>query len=704
MKKQLNQKIKLNNEGFTLVELLLSIMILAIVSTAIFSFMIVGSRMFTKTNLEVDMQYEAQIMKNYMNDLITDTTKQLQFYQKSDNHGNTFGADNCLVIYTEDCVAYLAWIKESNQVHYLEKNKDSFVIDEQGKYLVDFNDNEKQASNWPVMAKYVSGFQCNLEDLKKEHRIFSSVLSFKLQEKEYSTTHTITLRNEVFYEGSTEEFRGGVLGDYEAQVTRITLAPGMVDKTIDRVNGTTVEFTHTVTAVGDIDKSVIYTVEGNFSQNTQMRDNVLYIAPDETSRVLTVICKSKMDEGVSTTAIVNIANVSVVNIIASQEPNYKEKYYYPNTEIDFRAVVEGEFFTKDGSYVTWEIIRGPVSAKIIESTSTTCKVNTGNEMNETIVLKATSVVDSDISAEYVIHTADIEIGEIYIAAVGGQYNLKRGDSLQLQVLVNGQNTQDGMIVNWNLEESSLTQDKLSIDANGKITASTKIPYDKEYEVKVGVSVTDTVSGKVKTSGCMLNIEKVDITFEPASAIVVAKDGSKNTNRIKIYVNGLKIEDNAISIQQRPYVRGLRHWIVTESDGNEYSVLGLYMQSDKFIQDNTVLRVSLKGQNSVYKDLPVAFFNYNLIHQGNYIYAPVPGDATNLIGTVDENGTPYTEKEVKINNVVYGYTNVMVNNVTYHYYVDKTDVDTNIDWYMRIENDSNKYRYDYTKKQYISMTP
>ena len=49
-------KIRRNNGGFTMVELLISIAIMLIVSTTIFSFMIYSSKFFSKTSIEADMQ------------------------------------------------------------------------------------------------------------------------------------------------------------------------------------------------------------------------------------------------------------------------------------------------------------------------------------------------------------------------------------------------------------------------------------------------------------------------------------------------------------------------------------------------------------------------------------------------------------------------------------------------------------------------
>lgn len=700
---QWEKKEKLNNEGFSLVEILTCITILSLITSAVLGFMMVGTKLFQKSKLEVDMQSEARVLKNYMNDLIVDAAVGVEFYEKSRIENEQpakelFGADSCLIIYGENNISYLVWVKDSKQVHYLEKGKDFFVKDDEGNYQVSFTENEKNVSNWPVMAKYVSGFQCDLDNLKEGQQIFCASLNFELQETEYATNHVITLRNEIFGEGNVGNYYDEEMGAYEDAVTRITLAPGSADKAIDRINGTTVTYTHTVSAIGNIDTGVVYSVEGNRSSDTGMQDNVLFIAPDETASTLTVICRAKADYSVSTTAIVNLANVTTINLIPKQEPNYKKFYYYPKTVVDFNAVVEGDFITADGSGVTWSLESEVSSAKIEESTLTTCKVNVGTETNSRIVLKATSIVDPNVTVEYTIYTADIVIGELYIAAQDGMYMIKRGDSLQLQVLMNGRNLQSGMICSWRILNSPLPEEELSIDSTGKITASTEIPYNKEYQFTIEATVTNTINGEEKkTTTCAILMDKVSISFEPGYAIVVANEGS-NPSRVKMFVDGLKVNAKEVTIQSRYFVKNLECWTVPDASGEEYVILNISLNADKVLKEHTYLRASLRGHSSVYTDLPVSFYKWNMIYNGRQVYVPVPGDGTNLLE--EENGIPVTQKEVIVEGITYGYKNVTVNGVVYHYYVDKR----NREWYLRVENDSVKYSYDKAREEYVSLFP
>ena len=699
MKKQFVLQEQLNNKGLTLVELLISIMILAVVSTAVFAFMTTGAQIFNRSNLEVEMQNEAQILKNYMNDLICDTTKKVEFVKNTDVGATTYGADSCLTIYGEDYVAYMGWMKESKEVRFLKKGEDSYTVDEDGTYHVTLADNETSAANWPLMATYVTKFNCNTDELKKEHRIFSAELGLELKQLSYETTHTIALRNDVFYEGKSDVTYEEAMGSFRAQITRITLAPGSVDKAIDRVNGTSVEFTPTVLAIGDIDTSVTYEVEGNTSSNTRMEGNILRIAKDENSPVLTVICKSVVDEEISTTAVVNIASVSAVVIEAKEPPAYQNLYYFPNSFIEFEAKVEGNFATTEGRNVTWELVGDKGSAYIVQegTTGTTCKIHTGSEKNKNFKVKATSLVDPKVSAEYEVYVANIEVDEFYIAAENGEYAVRRGSSLQLEVLENGNRVSNA--VTWSIKNNPVGS-KLKIDAaTGKITAGIDIEHNKSYQFTVEAAVVDK-DNTVKTVTCAVRIDPVQLVFEPEYVIMAAKAGG-NPYRVKVTVKGIDARDGELVVQQKPYVRKLEHWVVSQEKSN--AVLGLNMSLAQDAQlkndyhDYTELKVSLKGHSNVSALLPVWIYRYNI---GTDKYAPVPGDETNLVPDENKDGIPDTTESVTIGNTVYGYAKVNVNGTVYHYYVNTSQTS---EWYVQISNDANKYKYDTSTKTYVALS-
>lgn len=672
-------------------ELLISVMILSIVSVSIFSFMIVSGRIFRRSNEEVDMQEQAQVMKNYMNDLITDTARGLDLRKKEEQGAESYEADRCLIVYGEDKIAYMAWFAESGQVRYLEKK--SFSINADGTYNVRFEAKEKDAHTWPLLAEGVTSFECYLEELKEEHRIFSADLGFQMGEAVYATSHTITLRNDIFYT-ETQWGNGGIGGAGQAYITGITLAPGFTDSS----KGSDISFTHTVAAVGDIDTSVTYLLEGNNSSATVLEDNVLHIGEDETAPMLTVICRSNVEEEISATAIVNVTSVSSIAIYAAQSPNYKEQYYYPGSVIDFTAKLEGNFISENGGGVRWELSDTTGEAKL-EPSSHSSRVKLGTAMNHSVTIKAISLADPGVSREYTIYTADVEIGELYLLSESGEYKIRRGDELQLQLLVEGQPADKKMEVAWTIVENPFGGN-LSIDGTGKLKASTGIPFDQSCRITVKAAVTDPALGTAREVTCMVEIEKVQISFDSQYAVVVTSKGQNgntatNPSRVKVTVKGLNMENEEISIWQKSYVRGLEMMAAKKDDS--HAVVTLNMTSEKPSKAFSDLRIALKGHSGVYEDLTVYFFPYNMFYGGRYVYIPVPGDELNLVKV--KNGVPETTEEVTMNGNTYGYKAVMVNEVLYRYYVDKRP-DADPKWFVQIGNELKNYRYDTTKKEYV----
>ena len=78
-----------NQKGFTLVELIIAIAILAVVSLAICGFIVVGSRGYTAANTDIMLQQEAQLALNQISDVIIDTTDSISY-------GNGAGTEKVL--------------------------------------------------------------------------------------------------------------------------------------------------------------------------------------------------------------------------------------------------------------------------------------------------------------------------------------------------------------------------------------------------------------------------------------------------------------------------------------------------------------------------------------------------------------------------------------------------------------------------------
>ena len=70
---------KSDEKGFTLVELIIAVAILAIVMITVCGFIIVASRSYTSANMDIMLQQEAQLALNRISDVIIDTTDSINY-------------------------------------------------------------------------------------------------------------------------------------------------------------------------------------------------------------------------------------------------------------------------------------------------------------------------------------------------------------------------------------------------------------------------------------------------------------------------------------------------------------------------------------------------------------------------------------------------------------------------------------------------
>lgn len=187
---------KENNAGFSLVELLVSIAILAVVSAAIFEFVMVAIRNYQQGTREVEVQYEAQLVMNQLQDLLIDARRGVTYtyYTNSASEGTMILSDadipegtvkgKRVIVYHTDCYYVLDWVAEQQKILYSEYSKN-----EAGDWVVD-----PEAAG-VLMAEYVQDFSA---DLSLVHR--NNCIGFDLvfdNEREYRVTQNVKLRNQV---------------------------------------------------------------------------------------------------------------------------------------------------------------------------------------------------------------------------------------------------------------------------------------------------------------------------------------------------------------------------------------------------------------------------------------------------------------------------------------------------------------------------
>lgn len=184
----------------------------------------------------------------------------------------------------------------------------------------------------------------------------------------------------------------------------------LTPETVDVKPGSTQEFKATVTAPEGTDTTVVWTVEGNVSENTTIsEDGVLTIAADETAETLKVTATSKVDVRVAKTATVNVKAVNAP-IIDGVELGYKVEDEYlttidPKTPVsafksklldndDYKVVI-----MKDGEEVTSGTVATGMYVQIQDKDGNV--VGNGNELYVYQI-----VVRGDVNGDGVANSLD----------------------------------------------------------------------------------------------------------------------------------------------------------------------------------------------------------------------------------------------------------------------------------------------------------
>ncbi len=185
---------KLNNAGYSLVEVIVALAIVVIAATAIFEFALVASKQYQKETLEAEVQYEAQLVMNQLQELLIDASEGVSYaYTASGGTDSLILSDaeiaagvtvkdKYLTVYNDDKYCVLKWVSGEQKLFYSEYRKDGT-----GSFT--------QSADEELMAELVQAFTVDLTQLEKSHSVRLDV-TFSNQ-REYRVMQNVTLRNRV---------------------------------------------------------------------------------------------------------------------------------------------------------------------------------------------------------------------------------------------------------------------------------------------------------------------------------------------------------------------------------------------------------------------------------------------------------------------------------------------------------------------------
>lgn len=348
-----DKRMRKDQRGFTIVELLIAIAIMAIVVVAVSGFIVVGSRSYASANSDISVQQEAQLAMNQMSDVLIDTTRSVNYVGYE-----TYGTDGVLVLKDSEfgfepvgksLIMYngvpiettpaapgatptpptidpgngnkhyqFYWDKTDEALYYAQLDVLPDDVDPEGNINVRFPEIGNPDSDWVVLAEHVTKFEVDLTQVE-EKRVVQLELTFVDGKREYNTSNNVTIRNKV----AVNDAEVGPLNKRKtlsiiAKETAVTLEPG------ESYHFSTPK----VTGENVTDKSVKWSIVSAGSGGTQFTDEangILKIAPDEPAgTVELLITTNAVDSSgnhASCTVLVYIKRVTTLGLYKSADTN-----------------------------------------------------------------------------------------------------------------------------------------------------------------------------------------------------------------------------------------------------------------------------------------------------------------------------------------------------------------------------------------------
>lgn len=180
----------IEEKGFSLVEVLATIVILSFLIFAICTFMTTSSNLYKETSQEIDLQQEAQTTMNQLNDMILSANKfGVSYINKGlDNEVAVMFVQSIEEINTK--VGYcIIWTKEREKLYFIKKDDTFSFSGTEGEITSLYNSVTDEAN---LMGEYIKSMEIN-QSVDKQS--VSITLNFSIRDDHYEMTKQIKFRN-----------------------------------------------------------------------------------------------------------------------------------------------------------------------------------------------------------------------------------------------------------------------------------------------------------------------------------------------------------------------------------------------------------------------------------------------------------------------------------------------------------------------------
>lgn len=297
---------KKNNQGITLVEVLVAVAVSTIVVGAIWQFLLVSTRTYSAQKDTTDLQVEVQQAMNQMQNVIIDTNRAVVYSVDSGEIGSDFAApvdagEKVLEVYSSDKAGKLIWNKEESNVVYEET-----VV----------TDGRIDADGWEsaLLAEDVTSFAADVSQVE-DNNVLKIKLNFEKKGKSYEATRNITLRNALINSSSVSDIYEGDAG------TEVLPTVVITDSVAELKPRRSYDFNAEV--VGADDQTLMWSIAGNQSTDTMIdirTGNLVIGAGEPEGNKITVVATLVSDKRVSASTSVTVLEADPADIEITSFP------------------------------------------------------------------------------------------------------------------------------------------------------------------------------------------------------------------------------------------------------------------------------------------------------------------------------------------------------------------------------------------------
>lgn len=352
-KKSFFRKMKMNNQGLTLVEVLIALGIMSIVGAMAFGFMSSSSKLFSKTNAEVNIQSEAQTAANIIKELIMDCQVSVDYFDTKNDSTRVFvnnGVEykNVLLINNND-QQFLVYQNpaQADELLFLSRKRNPSTQ----AFDIPFNPDDAE-----VLAQYVSEFKVDTSRFS-DTKIIDFSFVYNLRGKEYKGIYQVRMRNNITIDSNTDYTTPN-----EQKVTQVIVSPATCEISPDTSNSADIisdqQFTAIVRTTGTLDTSNTWSIVPNVPGCTIDEDGLMEMTAEPSVDSFKVVATSVANPDISGAATVKVKKVTNISILAvSGVTGVLEgvESANMNSKVLFTGIVDGWNLKAADQSVIWKL-------------------------------------------------------------------------------------------------------------------------------------------------------------------------------------------------------------------------------------------------------------------------------------------------------------------------------------------------------------